>query len=106
MDSLSQATETMAESVQEINTKIISMGSMIESIVANTEHLNASSDNMLSANEEAAGCINNIPGGGNGNPCQYSYLGDPMDRRPWWAAVHRVSKSQTQFSSVQSFSHV
>ena len=23
-----------------------------------------------------------------------------MDRRLWWAAVHRVSKSQTQFSSV------
>jgi len=28
--------------------------------VANTEHLNASSDNMLSANEEAAGCIDNM----------------------------------------------
>ena len=29
-----------------------------------------------------------------------------MDRRPWWAAVYRVSKTQTQFSSVQSLSHV
>ena len=46
------------------------------------------------------------PGGGNGNPFQYSCLGNPMDRRPWWAAVYRVSKTQTQFSSVQSLSHV
>jgi len=26
----------------------------------------------------------------NGNPLQYSCLGNPMDRRTWWAAVHRV----------------
>ena len=30
------------------------------------------------------------PGEGNGNPLQYSYLENPMDRRPWWAAVHGV----------------
>ena len=28
------------------------------------------------------------PGEGNGNPLQYSYLRNPMDRRAWWAAVH------------------
>ena len=32
------------------------------------------------------------PGGGNGNPLQYSCLGNPMDREAWWAAVHRVTK--------------
>ena len=32
------------------------------------------------------------PGGGNGNPLQYSYLGNPMDRGTWWAAVHGVAK--------------
>ena len=36
------------------------------------------------------------PGGGNGNPLQYSSLGNPMDRRAWWATVHGVSKSQAQ----------
>ena len=36
------------------------------------------------------------PGGGNGNPLQYSSLGNPMDRRAWWAIVHGVSKSQAQ----------
>ena len=34
------------------------------------------------------------PGGGNGNPFQYSCLGNPMDRGAWWATVHRVAKSQ------------
>ena len=36
------------------------------------------------------------PGGGNGNPIQYSCLGNPMDRGAWWATVHEVSKSQAQ----------
>ena len=36
------------------------------------------------------------PGGGNGNPFQYSYLGNSMDRGAWWATVHGVSnKSDT-----------
>ena len=35
------------------------------------------------------------PGEGNGNPLQYSCLENPMDRGAWWAAVHRVAKSQT-----------
>ena len=32
------------------------------------------------------------PGEGNGNPLQYSCLGNPMDRGAWWATVHRVEK--------------
>ena len=36
------------------------------------------------------------PGGGNGNPHQYSCLGNSIDRGTWWATVHRVSKSWTQ----------
>ena len=28
------------------------------------------------------------PGGGRGNPLQYSYLENPMDRGAWWATVH------------------
>ena len=35
------------------------------------------------------------PGGGHGNPLQYSSLKNPMDRGAWWAIVHRVTKSQT-----------
>ena len=36
------------------------------------------------------------PGGGHGNPLQYSCLENPTDRGAWWAAVHRVTKSWTQ----------
>ena len=32
------------------------------------------------------------PGGGNGNPLQYSYLGNSMDRGAQWATVHGVAK--------------
>ena len=32
------------------------------------------------------------PGGGNGNPLQYSCMENSMDRGAWWAADHRVAK--------------
>ena len=35
------------------------------------------------------------PGGGNGNPLQYSCLGNPMERRAWRAIVHKIAKGQT-----------
>ena len=35
------------------------------------------------------------PGRGNGNPLQYSCLGNPIDRGTWWATVHEVAKSWT-----------
>ena len=39
------------------------------------------------------------PEEGNGNPLQYSFLDNTMDRRAWWAAVHGVTKSQIQLSN-------
>ena len=39
------------------------------------------------------------PGGGNGNPLQYSCLGNPMDRGTWRATVHGVARSQTRLSN-------
>ena len=36
------------------------------------------------------------PGGGHGNPFQYSYLENHMDSRAWQATVHGVIKNQTQ----------
>ena len=38
------------------------------------------------------------PGGGSGNPLQYSCLEKSTDRGTWWAAVHGVAESQTQLS--------
>ena len=45
-----------------------------------------------------AGDLGSIPGSGrsprkgNGNPFQYSCLGNLMDRRAWWATVHGVAR--------------
>ena len=40
------------------------------------------------------------PGGGNGNPLQYSCLENSVDRGAWWATVCVVAKSQTRLSLV------
>ena len=50
------------------------------------------------ANAGDTGDFNSIPetlrcpGVGNGNPFQYSCLGNPMDGGVWWATVHGVAK--------------
>ena len=38
------------------------------------------------------------PGGGNGNPLQYSSLGNPVDKGAWQATVHGIAKSWTRLS--------
>ena len=42
------------------------------------------------------------PGGGHGNPLQYSCLENPMDREAWWATVHRVTKSWTRLKRLDA----
>ena len=39
------------------------------------------------------------PGGGNGNPLQYSWLEYSIDREAWWFIVHGVAKSRTHGSN-------
>ena len=45
-----------------------------------------------------AGDMGSIPGlgrslgEGNGNPLQYSCMGNPMDRGAWWTTLHGVTK--------------
>ena len=49
----------------------------------------------LSANAGDTGStpgLGRSPGGGNGNPIQYSCLGNPMDRGSWRDTVHAVTK--------------
>ena len=49
----------------------------------------------LPANAEDAGSISGSgrsPGERNGNPLQYSCMGNPTDRGVWWAIVHGVAK--------------
>ena len=40
------------------------------------------------------------PGGGHGNPLQYSCLENPMDKGAWWVIVHKVAKSRTQLKQI------
>ena len=60
-----------------------------------------SSGKETACNARDTGDAGSIPGlgrslgGGHGNPLQYSCLGNPMDRRAWWAMVHRVTKNWT-----------
>ena len=50
----------------------------------------------LPVNARDAGVVPQLgrsPGGGNGNPLQYSCLENPLDRGAWRAGVHEVTKS-------------
>ena len=40
----------------------------------------------------------------NGNPLQYSYLENPMDRGAWRAIVHGIAKSQPQRKQLSIYS--
>ena len=47
------------------------------------------------------------PGGGHGNPLQYSCLENPMDRGAWQATVHRVTRVEYNWSYlVHMHTHV
>ena len=63
------------------------------------------------ANAGNAGDVGSIPGwgrspgGGHGNPLQYSFLENPMDRGTWQAIVHRVAKSWTWLEWLSMHTH-
>ena len=46
--------------------------------------------------------VGRSPGGGHGNPLQYSCLGNPVDRRTCWATVHRVARSWTRLKLLST----
>ena len=54
------------------------------------------------ANAEDTGSIpgsERYPGGGNGNPLQYSRWDNPINGEAWWTIVHGVAKNQTGLST-------
>ena len=42
--------------------------------------------------------LEKFPGGGHGNPLQYSCLENPVDRGAWPGVVHGVTKSRIRLS--------
>ena len=65
------------------------------------EPLVATGDSVVENPSGIAGYAGSIPGsgrspgGGNGNPLQYSCLENPLDRGTWLVTVHGVTKSRT-----------
>ena len=56
-------------------------GSVVKNPPVNARHLGSITGSGRSSGEE------------NGNPFQYSCLGNPMDRGAWWATVHELQES-------------
>ena len=46
--------------------------------------------------------LGRFPGGGHGNPLQYSCLENPTDRGAWRTTVHGVAKSHTQLKQLST----
>ena len=60
--------------------------------------------NPLSRQETWVGKITGLgrsPGGGHGNPLQYSWLENPIDKGAWRATVHGVAKSNYSVTTEQ-----
>ena len=79
----------------------------LESVIMNeisqkeeNQHVLTPSGSVSKESACNAGDLGSIPGSGrspgerNGNPLQYSYLENPMDRGAWQTTVHRVAKSR------------
>ena len=68
-------------------------------IVKIKSFLGSSDDKESACNAGDPGLIpgsGRSPGEGNGNPLQYSWLKNPMDRGAWQATALRVTKNQTR----------
>ena len=50
--------------------------------------------------------LGRFPGGGHGNPFQYSCLENPMDRGAWWATGRRVPKGWTRLKQLSMHAHM
>ena len=50
--------------------------------------------------------LGKFPGEGNGNPLHYSCLGNPTDRRIWWATVHGVTKELNTTHQLNNKNHL
>ena len=42
------------------------------------------------------------PGGVHGNPLQYFFLENSMDREAWWATVHMIAQIQTRLKRLST----
>ena len=76
------------DKTERLNNNNIYIGASQVVLVVNNQPVNAG-DLRDSASIPGSG---RSPGGGHGNPLQYSCLENPMDRGVWWATVHRIAE--------------
>ena len=62
-------------------------------VVLVVKHLLANArDTRDAGSSTASNQVSSMPGGGHGNPLQFSYLENPMERGAWQAKVRGVTK--------------
>ena len=79
-----------------------------------TEVISSSSSWWLSSKESACNARDEglipvsgrSPGGGYGDPLQYSCLKNCTDRGAWWSMIYRVAKSWTQLKQLSMHSGI
>ena len=75
-----------------IHFQLIFVYAVIYSLVCLSWWLSGKESACNAGNEGLIPGLGRTPGEVNGNPLQYSWLGNPMERGAWQAAVHGVSK--------------
>ena len=58
-------------------------------------------ESAYNANVGSIPGLGRFPAKGNGNPLQYSSLGNPMDKGAWWAAVHKSRKESDKTEATE-----
>ena len=81
--------------------KLTREGQMVALVVKN---LPANAGDLRNPGSSPA--LGRAPGGGHGNPLQYSCLENPMDRGAWRATVHGVAESDTTEATEHTKQHV
>ena len=77
----------------EIQFTLYCMGKRASQVVLVVKNLPASGEDVRDTGSTPG--LGRSPGGGHGNPLQYSCLENLVDRGAWQAMVNRVAKSQT-----------
>ena len=78
----------------EIQFNLYCMGKRASQVVLVVKNLPANGEDVRDTGSTPG--LGRSPGGGHGNPLQYSCLENLVDRGAWQAMVNRVAKSQTQ----------
>ena len=81
---------------------VLEQTSIVEENVETDLSVSLTNQMPASAGDVIMGSIPELgrsPGGGHGNPLQYTSLENPMDRGAWQATVHGVPKRRTRLSN-------